>query len=63
MDPLREDELRRARETPPEVKLRQALALMAEGISLQEARLRRADPDASDAAIAGRLERWMLRAD
>lgn len=62
MDALRDDDIARARETPPGEKLRQALELMELGIALQRRKLQAAAPTASDAEIDARLLAWMSAA-
>jgi hypothetical protein len=61
MDRLREDDLGRARVTPPAVKLRQALDAMAAGIRLKRASLRHEHPHASDDEIEAMLRSWLQR--
>jgi hypothetical protein len=59
VDPLRRDDIERARATPPGEKLRQALEMMRVGIEMKRARLRAEDPLASDAQIQQRLWAWL----
>jgi hypothetical protein len=59
MDSLRLDDIRRARTTPPSVKLREALEAMELGIGIKRASLRRRDPNASEAELAERLSAWL----
>ncbi len=59
MDALREDDVERARTTPPGDKLRQALELMKLGIELQRRKLRAADPAGSEEEIDAPLLAWM----
>ena len=61
MDPLRLDDLRRARATPPEERARQALEAMQTGIRLKRAGLRARFPDAAEEEIDERLARWLRR--
>jgi hypothetical protein len=61
MDPLRRDDIERARRTPPEVRAAQAFEAMRTGIRLRRAALRIRHPDASDAAIEALLRRWLAR--
>lgn len=63
VDPLKADDIAQARLTPAAEKLRQALDLMATGIALQRANLRRRYPEESDADIDARLQRWLDRVD
>ena len=60
MDPLEADDIRRARQTPPGVKLRQALELMALGLRMARTNLRRRHPDATDEEIEALYWRWVL---
>ena len=61
MNPIRLDSIREARETPPDQKLLQALAMMAEGIRLKHARLRAAHPALTEAEVDQLLQSWLLR--
>ncbi len=63
MDPLRRDDIERARRTPPEEKARQALELMRLGIALRRAGIRARRPDAPEAEIDRELQRWLERRD
>jgi hypothetical protein len=63
LEALRQDDIERARRTPPEEKARQALGLMRFGIKLERVKLRRAFPDESEAQIGQRLLLWMARDD
>jgi len=63
VDPLRANDLEIARNTPPEVKLAQALDLMETGIRLKRAALRQANPSMTDADLDEALERWLMRDD
>lgn len=63
MDPLRADDIARARATPPEVKLAQGLDMMATGIRLKRAALRHRFPDESEDRIDERMRRWLARDD
>lgn len=60
MDPLRQDDLERARQTPPVAKLRQALEAMAMGIRLKRASLRHR-PKATEAELDAMLRAWLER--
>jgi len=62
VDALERDDIERSRATPPEVKLAQALEMMAAGRRLQRAKLERGHPDASAAEIERMFADW-LRAD
>jgi len=59
VDPLREDDIARARATPPARKLEQALALQRSGIELKRARLRAEDPSAAEEVVRERLFAWL----
>lgn len=61
IDPLRQDDLDRARGTPIEEKARQALELMALGIRMQQAALLVRFPDATEEELDRRLRRWLAR--
>lgn len=61
MDALRQDDLERARRTPPATKLQQALEAMATGIRLKRASLRQRHPTASDAELEAMLGAWLER--
>jgi Rv0078B-related antitoxin len=61
MDALRQDDIARARSTPPHVRARQALAAMELGIRLQWRKLRRAMPGASEEAVKKKLQEWLRR--
>ena len=63
MDPLRQDDLDRARRTPIEERARQTLEAMATGIRLQRITLRRRFPEASDEEIERRMRAWLARED
>lgn len=59
MDRLTEHDLALSRETPPAAKLQQALQLMATGIRLRRAALRRESPESPASEIQRRLEAWL----
>jgi hypothetical protein len=61
MDPLRRDDIERARRTPPSEKVIQALELMRVGIELRRAGIRARRPQATEAEIEQELRRWLLR--
>lgn len=63
MDRLRQDDIERARRTPPGEKLLQALDLMATGIELYRAGVRSRRPDATEAEIDAEVRRWLIRDD
>jgi len=63
VDRLRQDDLERARNTPPATKLREALDAMAAGIRLKQVSLRRRHPDASDEELDAMLRAWLERDD
>jgi len=62
VDQLKQDDLERARRTPPAVKLLQALELMHDGIVLKRVNLRIRHPQASEQAIDAMLEAWLCEA-
>jgi hypothetical protein len=59
VDPLRRDDLERARATSPEERARQALEAMRTGIRLKRAGLRVRFPEASPEEIEDHLARWL----
>lgn len=61
VDRLREDDLERARRTPPATKLRQALQAMATGIRLKRVALRKRHPSATDEELDAMLRAWLER--
>lgn len=61
MDALRADDLEMASTTPPDEKLRQALAMMEAGFALYRAGLRARFPDATDAELDAMFVRWLAR--
>ena len=61
MDPLRADDLARARATPPDEKLRQALELMRVGFALKRVGLRQRFPHATDEELEAQFQRWLSR--
>lgn len=63
VDATRDDDLRTARETPPSVKLRQAVEMMRAGLRLQRAKLRQQLPNASAAELERAYEVWLLERD
>jgi inactivated superfamily I helicase len=63
MDPLRADDVERARLTSPGERLLQALELMEAGFTLQLQKLRRRHPDASVEELDALLRRWLLHDD
>jgi hypothetical protein len=63
VDRLRQDDLNRARATPPGERARQALEAMRTGIRLKKAALRARFPDAPEDEIEQRLRRWLERDD
>jgi hypothetical protein len=62
VDALERDDIERSRRTPPEVKLAQALEMMAAGLRLQRVKLEREHPDANPEEIERMFTAW-LRAD
>ncbi len=63
MDPLREQDILEAERERPEVKLRQALEMMALGLKLKRASLREQNPDASEEELQRLFEQWLLEND
>jgi hypothetical protein len=63
VDPLRRDDLERARRTPPAEKLVQAVELMALGIELRRAGIRARQPTATEREIEEELRRWLEQRD
>ena len=61
MDPLRRDDLDRARRTPIEERARQALEMMATGIRLQRVALRSRYSQDTEQEIERRLRAWLAR--
>ncbi len=59
MDPLRADDLARARATSPGEKLVQALDMMRAGFALKRAALRVRFPSARQEEIDARFRRWL----
>jgi hypothetical protein len=62
MDPLRRDDIERARATPPEERAKQALEAMRTGIRLKRAALRARHPQAPAEQIEELLRAWLARA-
>jgi len=60
VDTLEADDQRRARQTPPGVKLREACELMALGLRMMRRNLRRRHPDASSEEIERLYRAWLL---
>jgi len=63
MDPLRRDDLERARATPAEERARQTLEVMRSGFRLKRAALRTRFPSASPEEIDALFQRWLERDD
>lgn len=61
VDPLRRDDVERARATSPEERARQAFDAMRTGVRLKRAALRARDPGASGEEIEARVRRWLER--
>jgi hypothetical protein len=61
VDRLREDDLQRARSTPPGERLLQALELMVTGIRIKRAALEAENAGASAEEIEALLQRWLER--
>ena len=58
-DPLRRDDLERARSTTPEERARQTLDLMQAGYRLKRAALHARHPDEAEEQIEARFRRWL----
>ena len=63
VDPLRRDDLERARRDAPSKKLVQAVELMSLGIELRRAGIRARRPTATEAEIEEELRRWLEKRD
>lgn len=63
LEALHTQDVEEARRTPPEIKARQALALMDDGLRLKRIALRQRHPELADEAIEERLLRWLRRED
>jgi phosphohistidine phosphatase SixA len=63
MDPLRLDDIQRARATSPEERARQTLEAMRTGIRFKRAALEVRFPSATSAEIDSLLQRWLERDD
>ena len=61
LDPLRQDDIARARRTPLDERAKQVLDLMEAGLHMQRATLRRRFPAAADVEIERRLRLWLAR--
>ncbi len=61
LDPLRRDDVERARRTPPEERARQAIEMVDLGFRMQEAALRRRFPAAPEDEIDRRRRLWLAR--
>ena len=61
MDPFRDEEIERYRRQPPAERLRSGLEVMADGIAMKRANLRRAHPDRDEATIDAMLDAWLAR--
>jgi hypothetical protein len=60
MDPLRRDDIERARKATPEEKARKALEMMRFGARLKRAGLRAQYPQESAEQIEERIRQWLL---
>jgi len=63
VDPLEKSDLDLDRNASPAEKLRQALEMMASGLELQRANLRRQNPHLSEAELAQAFHRWLFSDD
>lgn len=61
MDPLRRDDLERARQTPAGVRAGQALEAMRLGFKLRRMTLRTQNPSASEEEIDQLFREWLVR--
>jgi len=61
MDPLRRDDIERARRLPIEERAKLALEMMRTGIKLKRASLRARYPEASESEIEEKLLLWLRR--
>jgi hypothetical protein len=61
MDPLRRDDIERARKATPEEKAAQALDMADAALWLKRAGLRARYPQESDSQIEQRLRDWLLK--
>ena len=61
VDPLRSDDIERARATSPEERARQALEMMRTGIRLKRAALAVRHPSCSPEELDALLQRWLER--
>ena len=59
MDPLRKDDIERARRTPPEERMRAVLDAVNAGVRIRLAALRAKRPLASDQEIEAALREWL----
>ncbi len=63
MDPLRHDDIERARKTTPAEKARRTFELMRFGIRLKRTALRTRYPDETDEQIEARVREWLQQDD
>lgn len=61
LDPLRQDDIERARRTPLDERARQVLDLVDFGIRMQGAAIRARFPDATEVEVDRRLRLWLAR--
>lgn len=61
LDPLRQDDIERARRTPLDERARQVLDLVDFGIRMQNAAIRARFPDATEDEVERRLRLWLAR--
>jgi Rv0078B-related antitoxin len=59
VDPLRRDDIERARRVPPEERARQAIDMMRAGFALKRSALRARFPAESEPEIDTRFQRWL----
>lgn len=61
MDPLRKSDIERMRRTPPEERMRAALAVVDAGVRLRLAALRAKRPHATEVEIEAALREWLSK--
>jgi hypothetical protein len=60
VDPLRRDDIERARRMPPAERMRAVLAAVDAGLRIRRAALRAKRPVATEAEIDAALQEWLL---
>jgi hypothetical protein len=61
MGPFRAEEIERYRRQPPGARLLEALEVLADGIAMKRANLRRVHPELGEEAIEALLDAWLER--